>query len=195
MFKPIVFDVETKRSFREVENNNKKLGVSVAVLYDYTADTTHAFTEKNIRDIFAFFEKASLIIGFNSNSFDLTVLSPYYVGDLMKLPRLDLLESIKGIVGRRYALNDLVQATLNKAKSGHGLRALELYREGKIEELTSYCRDDVLLTKELFDYGCKNGYVRAPSLHGTLKIVVNWKSIWEKYSKSIPSNHNLTLGF
>ncbi len=190
----LVFDVETQKSFREVQNETKKLRISIAVAYDYKTEKIHSFDEQSIGGLFALFEKASVIVGFNSNSFDLVVLSPYYVGDLFQFVRFDLLENIKERIGRRYSLDDLVNATLNKGKSGHGLKALEFFREGKMQELIQYCTDDVLLTKELFDFGIKNGFVYAPNGTNKTKILVNWRTEVGKKTTS-KSNHNLTLGF
>ncbi len=190
---PIVFDVETKHSFREVGNDTRKLGVSVVAAYDYGTDRLYAFRETELHNLFSLFEKASLLIGYNSHSFDLVVLNEYYVGDLFKFEHFDLLEDIKTLTGRRYPLDDLVRATLGKNKSGHGLQAIELYNQGKIDELMAYCKDDVMLTRDLLDFGTKNGYILAPSPKSKIKIGVEWKKIVDK--KRTGGNHNLTLGF
>ncbi len=194
MSNPIVFDIETKRSFREVGNDTKKLGVSVAAAYDYSTQSIFTFKEQELSRLFSLFEKASIIIGYNSNNFDLVVLNEYYVGNLFKLPHFDILENIKELTSRRYPLEDLVQATLGKGKTGHGLQAIELFREGKIDELAKYCQDDVMLTKELFDFGVNNGYVFAPLPANKYKIPVNWKIILDKPNNN-KNGHNLTLGF
>ena len=194
MSQPIVFDVETQNSFREVNNDTTKLRVSVAVAYDYATHQAYSFTEDTIGGLFNLFEKASVVIGFNSNSFDLVVLSPYYVGNLMAFSRFDLLESIKEKTGKRYPLDDLVHATLGKGKSGHGLQAIEFFREGKITELISYCTDDVMLTRELFDYGVHNGHIFLPTASSKLKIPVDWRRVLER-KQTETGNHNLTLGF
>jgi len=191
----VVFDVETQNSFREVNNDTKKLKVSVVVAYEYETQKMHHFTEKNIAGLFKLFENSSLIIGFNSKSFDLVVLSPYYVGNLSQFTHFDILENIKETTGRRYPLDDLVQATLGKGKSGHGLQAIEFYRQGKITELLQYCQDDVQLTKELFDFGVNNGHVFAPSSPtNKIKITVDWAKIVSEKTKT-QASHNFTLGF
>lgn len=194
MAQPVVFDVETQFSFREVNNDHSKLRVSVVVAYDYATRQSYSFTEDRVGGLFNLFEKASVIIGFNSNSFDLAVLAPYYVGDLMAFSRFDILESIKEKTGKRYPLDDLVHATLGKGKSGHGLQAIEFFREGKMKELISYCTDDVMLTKELFDFGVQNGYIFLPTATSRLRIPVDWRRVIEK-KQTETGNHNLTLGF
>lgn len=194
MSQPIVFDIETQNSFREVNNETKKLKVSVAVCYDYGTRNFYSFTEKTINGLFNLFEKASVIIGYNSNSFDLVVLDEYYVGNLFKFPSFDILESIREKSGRRYALDDVVRSTLNKGKSGHGLHAIELYHEGKIDELINYCTDDVKLTKELFDFGVKNGFIYLPTMTNKMKLEVEWQKTLDKYNKKQVAN-NLSFGF
>ena len=125
--------------------------------------------------LFSILENSSLIIGFNVVSFDLQVLQGYYPGKMTQFKTFDILEDIREIIGRRLSLNDLVSATLGKKKSGHGLHAIELYKEGKFEELKNYCFDDVILTKELFDFGLKKNEIYYMDYTGKRTIEVSWK--------------------
>lgn len=194
MAAPIVFDIETRHTFAEVKNDTRKLGVSVAVAYDYQTSKAYAFEEHELSGLFALFEKASVLVGFNSQHFDLVVLDDYYVGDLFKFPHFDILEDVKEKAGHRYPLDDLIKATLGKGKTGHGLQAVQYFREGKFKELKAYCQDDVMLTKELLDYGIKNGYVYLPTATSKNKLFVNWQGIMKDKEKQT-NNTNLTLGF
>jgi DEAD/DEAH box helicase domain-containing protein len=193
MRKPVVIDIETKFSFRE-QPDTKKLGVSVAGLYDYASETYLFCKESELQTYFTYLEHASIIIGFNINSFDMVVLEAYYPGKLRELKTFDMLEYVRAKTGTRYALNDLLRETLNKKKSGHGLHALTLYREGKIKELAKYCLDDVRLTKELFEYGVKYKEIFYPSLYGKTSLTVEWKEKLHE-SHSAPKNVSLTLPF
>lgn len=192
MLQPVVIDIETKHSFREVNNDYKKLGVSVVAAYDFATKKMSTYIESEFSELFRLLEHSSLIIGYNIHHFDLVVLNEYYVGNILELPHFDLLDDIKLLLGKRLPLDDLVQATLGKGKSGHGLHAIELYRQGKMEELSAYCKDDVQLTKELLDYGVTNGYVYYPDIPHKKMLSVNWKS---KIDVGQNSTHNLTLGF
>jgi DEAD/DEAH box helicase domain-containing protein len=148
--------------------------------------------EDEISDLCRVLEDASHIIGYNINTFDLPVLQAYYFGNISQFKTFDLLDDIRLIIGRRLALNDLVKATLEKGKSGHGLHAIDLYKEGKWEELKSYCIDDVALTKELFEYGVKHGEVYYLDVAGKTTIRVNWA----KYTREQKSEDvSLTLPF
>lgn len=192
MAKPVIFDIETQNSFRDVGNDVTKLRVSVAAAYDMEKDEMVVFTENELPQLFRLFERSSVVIGFNSDHFDLAVLNTYYVGDIYRIPHFDLLEDIRTILGKRLPLDDLVQATLNEGKSGHGMRAITLFREGKIDELISYCKDDVRLTKDLFLHGSTKGYIYYPDIpQKRILNVPRWHSVLQQ--KSI-SSHNLSLG-
>lgn len=194
MAKLVVFDVETQNTFRDVNNDTRKLKVSVASAYDYQKGRVFSFFENELSQLFQLFEQASLLIGFNSQSFDLVVLNQYYVGDLFKFPHFDILDDVKAQSGHRYPLDDLVKATLNKGKTGHGLQAINFFREGRLKELKQYCEDDVMLTKELLDYGVQNHHVYLPTAISRVKLAVNWATIIKNKQKQPPSQ-NLTLGF
>ena len=50
---PVVFDLETKYTFRE-HDEAKKLGITVISLYDYASEKSHVFTEKELPAVFPF---------------------------------------------------------------------------------------------------------------------------------------------
>jgi len=173
MRKPIIIDLETQRTFRE-EREPAKLGISVIGVYDYVTQKGEVFTEREISRVFPILEHASYIIGFNIRSFDLPVLAPYYPGKVEEFPVFDILEDIRNIIGRRLALNDVASATLGKKKTGHGLMAIDYFKEGQWDKLKQYCLDDVMVTKELFEHGVREGKIHYVSEYGKENIVVNW---------------------
>jgi DEAD/DEAH box helicase domain-containing protein len=77
--------------------------------------------------------------------------------DLAKIPHLDILEEIDKALGHRIKLDDVAQATLGSGKSGDGLKAVQYWRTGRMEELKKYCLDDVKITKQIYEYALKNG--------------------------------------
>lgn len=188
---PVIFDLETKHTFREF-SEPKKLGITVAALYDYKNQEAKVFTEKELNQLFPILENSSYIIGYNVNSFDIAVLQAYYPGKVEIFSTFDILEDIREKIGRRLALNDVIYATLGKKKSGHGLMAIDYYKEGKWDELKKYCMDDVLLTKELFDYGVQNKEIQYLNERGKISIKVDWgKYLEEEKANDMP----LTLPF
>ena len=187
---PVIIDLETQYSFKEF-SDPKKLKISVAVVYDYKNDKLSAFFEDDIHRLFPVLENSSYIIGYNINHFDIPVLSAYYPGDINLFPTFDILEDIKSKTGKRYALNDVVGATLGQCKSGHGLKAIELFRQDKLNELKKYCEDDVLLTKKLFEYGVKNNQIFYLDEYGKKPISVDWGQYLDDNKSDTP----LTLPF
>lgn len=188
---PVVFDLETKHTFREF-SEHAKLGITVLGLYDYATNKGQVFTEKELNQVFPIFERASYLIGYNSNGFDLPVLQAYYPGDVTHFASFDILEDIKAKIGRRIALNDVAGPTLNVKKSGHGLQAIEHYKQGRWDELKKYCLDDVMITKQVFDYGLKFGEIHYMNELGKASIRVDWRRYMEGQGKAETS---LTLPF
>ena len=92
MAQPVVLDLETQHTFREVSNDLRKLKISLAGLYDYATDQYLSFTEGELSKLFPYLENSSAIIGFNIVDFDLPVLAPYYVGQTLKFVTNEFIE-------------------------------------------------------------------------------------------------------
>jgi len=189
---PIIIDVETKHSFRDF-SDPAKLGVTVVALFDYKDNRGMVFLEKEINQLFPLLENSSYIVGFNNKSFDLPVLQAYYPGRIESFTVFDIMDDVREKIGRRLALNDLITATLGKKKTAHGLMAIDYYKEGEWEKLKQYCLDDVMLTKELFDFGIKYGEIYYLNGINKEKIKVDWKKYLEEEGES--SDFHLTLPF
>ncbi|BCL60797.1 hypothetical protein DGMP_14900 [Desulfomarina profundi] len=155
-----VFDLETIRSAKEVGGwaHCEKMGISVAVIYDSRLDSYVSYLEEEIDDFIDHLHRLDLIVGFNNIRFDNRVISAYTDRDLTQLPNLDLLAEVQKYLGYRLSLDRLAATTLGRKKSADGLQALQWYREGKIELIARYCKDDVELTRDLLYYALENGY-------------------------------------
>lgn len=174
-FTAMVLDVETRLSADEAGgwHNSRFMGVSIAVLFDGRNYLT--FTQDELPEMFEIMKKADCIVGFNTLGFDYAVLQPFCPYDLWKLPNLDLLQTIKNRLNYRVSLNNLAAATFNMQKSADGLQALKWWKEGKLDLIAQYCQKDVALTKALYEYGKKNGFVLFTNKAGQkVKIPVNW---------------------
>ncbi len=156
-----VLDVETRRSAAEVGGWTRPdlMGISVAVLYDSEAD---AFTDYQEHEIPALAERLrafDLVVGFNIMRFDYGVLAGAHPFAYSRLPTLDMLTHVHERLGYRLKLDNLAQATLNVGKSADGLQALQWWKEGKLDEIARYCRQDVAVTRDLYLFGRENHYV------------------------------------
>ena len=190
----IVFDIETQNSFADVNNDFKKLKISCVSIYRYATDSYDSFEEHELGKLWPILEKADLLIGFNSAHFDIPVMNNYYMGDLTKLPHLDIMERVKESLGFRLKLNDLAEATLDDVKkSADGLQAIRWWKEGKIAEIKKYCEQDVTVTKQIYEFGKKNKQLFYKSLTGeVLPFRINLDFSLKGNEKK---NINLTLPF
>ena len=173
----LVFDLETQKSFAEVGGRDRlrDLKISVAVAEELPARQVKTYFEwdlaKLVDDLFA----ADLVVGFNIRRFDYEVLSAYTDRRLLELPTLDLLESFERAAGFRVKLDSLAASTLGRKKSADGLAALQWFKEGKLDEIARYCRDDVAITTDLYLFGKERGYVLYPDRRGQVKnCPVSW---------------------
>lgn len=188
----IVLDLETQKTFNDVGRSNlHKLKVSVVGIYDYAADQYRTYGESEIMALEDRLKSAELIIGFNIRRFDFCVLEPYLFTPIAQFPVLDLLEEIEKVRGHRVSLQSVAQATLGIAKSGQGLDAVQLFHDGKMEELKRYCLDDVRLTKEIYEHGLRESRVYFISNRDWKKyeIPISWNdSVGVRKEASFPTS-------
>lgn len=191
MSNEVVLDIETQNTFEEVGGYfTDKLKVSLVGVYYYETDTYESYLEPDLPKLFQKLEKSGRIIGYNSIGFDMPVLNNYYLGDLLKLPQLDILREIEKKLGHRIKLDDVAKATLGTQKSGHGLQAVTWWKQGKIDEIREYCLQDVKVTKEVYEFGKKNGYLLFDNRMGERQVIeVNFAE------PNIAAQFNMTMGF
>ena len=173
----IVFDVETQKLFEEIEGarNASKLGLSVAVTYDADADVFHDFTEQTVSALVDQLFSARLVVGFNTLKFDYAVLRPYTDRRFNRVPSLDIFDHIYRRTGYRSKLDTIAFETLGEGKSGTGIEACAMWREGRIDELLAYCRDDVRITYDLYRYGKEHGAVFTKDQRGRrTRVPIMW---------------------
>ncbi|PIP57281.1 hypothetical protein COT08_01045 [Candidatus Woesebacteria bacterium CG07_land_8_20_14_0_80_44_9] len=168
MFNEVIFDLETKSFF--VENGKfdpSRFGVSIVSLYTRKLDESFkeaegkmlSFWEEDFPQMWPFFQKADRIIGFNSLGFDVPALSPYSPPGFARLPHFDILEQIKRIAGHKTSLHRIAKATLGIQKTDSGENAVlywEKHDPKSLELLQKYCRDDVEITKNIYDFVLRN---------------------------------------
>lgn len=153
----IVLDIETKNSFSEVgKYDSTLLDLALIAIYDSETDSYSSYLEEELMKLWPIMEKSDMIVGYNSNHFDIPLLNKYYPGDLTKLKSLDILEEIRKAYGRRMKLDQVAEGTLGVKKSGHGLQSTLWWKQGEIDKIREYCIDDVRLTKEIYDFARKN---------------------------------------
>jgi len=191
----IVLDIETQNTFADIGSNDPSaLSLSLLVIYDYTDDTYRWYTEKNLGELWHTLEHTDLIIGYNSDHFDIPLLNKYYPGDLTAIPSLDLLVHVRNALGRRIRLDAVAEGTLGKNKIGHGLEAIKWWKEGRIDDIRTYCEEDVRITKEVYEYALAHGTLKYKEL-GQIKEFTIDTSTWKDMAKGGAPAMNHTLPF
>ena len=179
--KQVFFDVETKKLFNEIPDQDPgKLEVSVVSLYSRTVNEDQneiegemlSFWESDFDKMWPFFQNAQRIIGFNSLNFDVPALQPYADFPFKKLPHFDIMEKFKNKLGHRISLDAIAKETLDRQKIDSGLDAVYYWRKGDDEslgKLKRYCEDDVKITRDIYDFVVKRGYLLFKDKWNTLQ--------------------------
>lgn len=188
----VVFDIETRNIFDDVGKNDPVLlDISVVATHDSETDTYDSYTQEELPRLWSLIEKADVLIGFNSDHFDIPLLNKYYPGDLYAIKSIDMMAAVKQALGRRLGLNNIAQATLGIKKSADGLQAYQWWKEGKVDEIKKYCIQDVKVTKDLYDHIVKNKKIKYRDAQKLLELDIDTTG-WED-----GGDHALThtLGF
>jgi DEAD/DEAH box helicase domain-containing protein len=174
----IYFDLETQKTFEEVggRENIRLMRVACAVTFSTAANDFKAYAEAEVPALIAELKAATRVIGFNVLRFDYEVLKFYTPERLSTIPTVDMLEDLYNKLGFRIGLDALANATLGTRKSADGLQAIRWFREGNLDQVIAYCRDDVAITKQVYEFGRDQGYVVYPDKRGyKQKVRVEWR--------------------
>lgn len=153
----ITFDIETSNFFDDVGSSNPAdLDLAVVCIHDSKTDEYSSYEKETLNQLWPIIEASDMLIGYNSDHFDVPLLNKYYAGDLTQIKSLDILAEIKKSFGRRVKLDSVVQATLGQNKSADGLQAVVWWRKGEKQKVIDYCIQDVKVTKNIYDYAIKH---------------------------------------
>jgi DEAD/DEAH box helicase domain-containing protein len=153
----IFLDIETRNSFQEAGSaESTALDISVVCIYDSETGEYLSYLQEDLPKLWPILESADSIVTFNGDHFDLPLLNKYYSGDILKMNSLDILKEVRKSLGHRVGLGAIAQATLGVGKSGHGLEAIEWWKNGEVEKIIKYCIEDVRITKEVYEYALSN---------------------------------------
>jgi DEAD/DEAH box helicase domain-containing protein len=158
----------------------------VVAIHDSETGEYTSFDREDLPKLWPIIEHADLLIGYNSDSFDIPLLNRYYPGDLTHIPSLDLMFEVQKVLGRRLRLQSLAEATLGRGKLGDGMKAGEWWREGKKAQVREYCIEDVRLTRELYEYAMKNGVLKYKDLRQVRDIKLD-TSHWGQHGDATAS--------
>ena len=183
MKKEIFFDLETQRWSTEVEggwNNIHGFGLSIAVSWD-KGYGFRDWPESKVQELIKELAQFDTIIGFNLLKFDYEVLSGYVddVHMLLNGKTFDIFIDVKERLSpdmKWPSLEEISSPTLGIEKLGTGYEAVSWFQEGKIKEVIDYCRQDVELTREIYEYGREHGLIYyCPTRGVRIEVKVDWK--------------------
>ena len=182
----LYFDLETQKSADDVGGwgNIHEMKLAVGVVWDSCEQEYFSYLEGAASQLVTKLRTADLVVGFNVKKFDYGVLQPYADFDLDEITTFDMLIDVNKKLGHRLSLNHLAENTLNTEKSADGLVSLQWYKDGKIDKIIEYCKQDVEITRDLFLYGESHGYVKYSTRSGVAKDL---KVEWERASLISPT--------
>ncbi len=176
-YRILYFDLETQKSADDVGGwgNIHEMKLAVGVVWDSCEQEYFSYLEGAASQLVKKLQTADLVVGFNVKKFDYGVLQPYADFDLDEITTFDMLIDVNKKLGHRLSLNHLAENTLNAEKSADGLVSLQWFKEGKIDKIIEYCKQDVEITRDLFLYGELHGYVKYSTRSGVAKdLKVDW---------------------
>jgi DEAD/DEAH box helicase domain-containing protein len=174
----LFFDLETQKSAEEVGGweHIAAMKVALAVTYDDATGRFRTYKEQDIHELLVDLLTADRVVGYNIDRFDIEVLRGYTGRDLSRIRTRDMLADIYRKLGFRLRLADVAEATLGTGKSSDGLQSLQWWKEGRIDLIEEYCRKDVEVTRNVFQFGVTNGYILYRDREGrSLRLPVDWK--------------------
>lgn len=186
----IVFDIETTGESPQGQFEVLKQELTLVSIHDSETGKLSSYTREELPSLWGILERADLLVGYNSDHFDIPILNKYYPGDLTKIKSVDLLKEVRAVLGRRLKLDNLAEATLGRKKIANGLEAIEWYKNGEMEKLKEYCEEDVRITKEIYDYAKKHKLLKYKDFGGIREVKLD-PSNWEVVTDSAVLTHTL----
>jgi DEAD/DEAH box helicase domain-containing protein len=186
----ITFDIESISDFAvrgHLDVNDQE--IIVVAIHDSETGAYTSFDKEDLPQLWPILEHTDMLIGYNSDSFDIPLLNRYYPGDLAHIPSLDLMSEVQKVLGRRLRLQSLAEATLGRGKAGDGLKAGDWWREGKKQQVRDYCIEDVRLTRELYDYALKHGALKYKDLRQIRDIKLDTSTWGDRGGSSASMTH------
>lgn len=187
----VTFDIETANWMGAGRSEPADLDIALVGIHDSETNSYDSFIASDLNRLWKILEKTDVLVGYNSDHFDIPLLNKYYPGDLTKIKSIDLMKEIYDVLGRRIRLDAVADGTVGKKKSGHGGQSIIWWRNNEVDKVRTYCLKDVELTKDLYEYALKNGGLKYREL-GTLHEV---KLDTQKWLMPQSSAMTFTMGF
>ena len=170
---------------REKVITKLKVAVAGVIFCDLSKKTeaTKIYTEENINGLFNDLKDVELIVGHNLIRFDYRVLSYYAKNESLILDleerTFDTMRRLQDLTGQWIGLEDLGKLNLGISKTLESKKIPEMWREGKHEEVIEYLKQDLKLTKGIFEHVNKHKQIQYTEksygkVKGVKSVSVDW---------------------
>lgn len=155
----VVLSLETREDRSTCSQPSKvhTLGLAMAVTYSFRTDTFASWRAEYIHDLVRTLGAARLVVGGNPLGMEYKILGPYTGRNLSSLPTLDLLLEITKALGKRLSLDLVTGPTLETPWSSSRSEASTHFREGRIAEAATMCKEGARVIRDLFLHGVQHG--------------------------------------
>ena len=166
----VTFDIETANWLGDGVSSAVDLDIAIVCAHDSETDTYSSYLSHELPNLWPILERTDILVGYNSDHFDIPLLNKYYPGDLTKIKSLDIRKEVHLVLGRRIKLDSIAEATLGEKKSGSGAQSLQWWRAGDVDKVRSYCLKDVEITRKVFDYALEKNALKYKELGQTREL-------------------------
>ncbi len=185
----VTFDIETANWLDETGSSDiTSLDIAIVCIHDSETGEYSSYLVPELPKLWPILERTDILVGYNSDHFDIPLLNKYYPGDLTKIKSLDLMKEIHAITGRRLKLDAVAEGSLGTKKSAHGTQSLRWWRAGEIDKVRQYCIKDVEITRGVLDYALEKGSIKYKELGKSYEVKLNTKN-W-----LTPASEAMTFG-
>jgi len=153
-------------------NDHDVMGISVVCTFEYADMEYHVYMKDNLDKFIEKMNRAELITGFNVIGFDHKLYrgSGLPLKPESELPTYDMLVESRKALGweegsqnfpKGCRLDNHLRGTFGDGfmKTANGEEAPQMWQEGRLGELISYCLGDAHRERTLFEFICKHGFV------------------------------------
>lgn len=185
----VTFDIETANWLDETGSSDiTSLDIALVCAHDSSTGEFSSYFVRDLPKLWPILERTDVLVGYNSEHFDVPLLNKYYPGDLTRIKSLDLMKEVYNVCGRRLKLDAVAEGTLGVKKSAHGTQSLRWWRAGEFDKVRDYCLKDVEITRGIFDYALEKGAVKYKELGRTYEVKLD-TSKW-----LVPESAAMTYG-
>ena len=189
----ITFDIETANLFSDISSGDPAdLTLAIVCIHDSETGTYSSYLEHELPQLWTILERADMLVGWNSDHFDIPLLNKYYPGDLTKIKSLDIMKEVQTVLGRRLKLDAVAEGTMKMNKTGgKGGQSVIWWREGRVDDVRKYCLMDVELTRKIYDYALEKSLIKYKELGKVHEVKLDTS----KWLKPEAAPMTFSLGF